>query len=196
MQKSRSFFIAAGVLASSLVLAGCSAGTNSSSPESSPATSTTAEASSAFNDSDVAFTMGMVEHHEQAIEMAQTVLDKDNIDPRVTDLAQNIKDAQGPEIDLMNDWIEKWEVPMDDMSGMDHGMAMTDEDMTALDEATGLGASKLFLTQMTVHHNGAIEMAQTELDAGENPDVLTLAQKIIDAQTSEIDTMQSLLTQL
>jgi uncharacterized protein (DUF305 family) len=196
MQKSRSFFIAAGVLASSLVLAGCSAVTNSSSPESSPATSTTAEASSAFNDSDVAFTMGMVEHHEQAIEMAQTVLDKDNIDPRVTDLAQNIKDAQGPEIDLMNDWIEKWEVPMDDMSGMDHGMAMTDEDMTALDEATGLGASKLFLTQMTVHHNGAIEMAQTELDAGENPDVLTLAQNIIDAQTSEIDTMQSLLTQL
>jgi uncharacterized protein (DUF305 family) len=196
MQKSRPFFIAAGVLASSLVLAGCSAGTNSSSPESSPTTSTTAEASSAFNDSDVAFTMGMVEHHEQAIEMAQTVLDKDNIDPRVTDLAQNIKDAQGPEIDLMNEWIEKWKVPMDDMSGMDHGMAMTDEDMAALDEATGLDASRLFLTQMTVHHNGAIEMAQMELDAGENPDALTLAQKIIDAQTAEIDTMQSLLTQL
>lgn len=140
--------------------------------------------------------MGMVEHHEQAIEMAQTVLDKDNIDPRVTDLAQNIKDAQGPEIDLMNEWIEKWKVPMDDMSGMDHGMAMTDEDMAALDEATGLDASRLFLTQMTVHHNGAIEMAQMELDAGENPDALTLAQKIIDAQTAEIDTMQSLLTQL
>lgn len=195
MQKSRYIFVAAGLIAGSLVLAGCSAGTTPAAGTTSSATAT-ADAYARFNDSDIAFTMGMVEHHEQAVDMAQTVLDKDGIDPRVTELAQNIKDAQGPEIDVMNDWIEKWDVATDDMSGMDHGMSMSDDDMAALDSATGLDASKLFLTQMTVHHEGAIEMAQSELDAGEDPDALALAQKIIDAQTTEIGTMKSLLAGL
>lgn len=195
MQKSHYFLLSAGVIATTLVLSGCSAGT-SSAPISTPSASGTTEAQSRFNDSDTAFAMGMVEHHEQAIDMAETILAKEGIDPRVTELAQNIKAAQGPEINLMNDWIANWDVATDDMSDMDHGMAMSDEDMTALDDATGLDASKLFLTQMTVHHEGAIEMAQTEIDAGEDADALTLAQKIIDAQTSEIESMKSLLAEI
>ena len=195
MQKSHFFLLSAGVIATTLVLSGCSAGT-SSAPISTPSASATTEAQSRFNDSDTAFAMGMVKHHEQAIAMAETILAKEGIDPRVTELAQNIKAAQGPEINLMNDWIANWDVATDDMSDMDHGMAMSDEDMTALDDAAGLDASKLFLTQMTVHHEGAIEMAQTEIDAGEDADALTLAQKIIDAQTGEIENMKSLLAEI
>jgi uncharacterized protein (DUF305 family) len=195
MQISRSI-ITAGLITGALVLAGCSAGTGTSPATTTPSSSASAPVNDRFNDSDAAFAMGMVEHHKQAIDMVQLVLDKDGIDPRVTELAENIKDAQGPEIDVMNSWIEEWGVATDDMSHMDHGMSMSDDDMTALDEATGLDASKLFLTQMTVHHTGAIDMAQTELDAGENSDARMLAEQIIDTQTSEIDTMATLLAEL
>jgi uncharacterized protein (DUF305 family) len=50
--------------------------------------------------------------------------------------------------------------------------------------------------QMIEHHQGAIEMAQDELDEGADRDVLALAQRIITSQTAEIATMQKLLTQL
>ena len=47
---------------------------------------------------------------------------------------------------------------------------------------------------MIAHHEGAIEMAQTELKDGRNPAALKLAQEIIDTQQAEIKQMQALLT--
>lgn len=49
---------------------------------------------------------------------------------------------------------------------------------------------------MIAHHEGAVEMAQTELDEGENPQALELAQKIIDDQQTEIAEMQEMLQSL
>ena len=46
---------------------------------------------------------------------------------------------------------------------------------------------------MIGHHTGAVQMAQTELAAGQNPEAKALAQTIIDAQQSEITEMQGLL---
>ena len=99
----------------------------------------------------------------------------------------------------MNRWLDDWGIVRgeSEMEGMDHsGGMMSDEDMSALESATGAEASRLFLEQMTQHHQGAIDMAQRELDNGENPDALELAQTIIDAQTAEIATMQDILTTL
>ena len=114
------------------------------------------------------------------------------------DLAQRIKDAQGPEIDRMNSWLETWGAS--DMSGMDHGASMdgmlSEEDLQALEAADGPTASKLFLQQMIEHHEGAVKMAETQLSEGKNPDALELAQQIIDAQTVEIQEMRDLLDTL
>jgi uncharacterized protein (DUF305 family) len=44
-----------------------------------------------------------------------------------------------------------------------------------------------FLEMMTTHHQGAIEMANTELRDGALPEVKRLAQQVIDAQQAEID---------
>jgi uncharacterized protein (DUF305 family) len=100
----------------------------------------------------------------------------------------------------MNSWLEAWGVDpnLGEMEGMDHSGAglMSDDDMAALEAATGPEASGLFLEQMVQHHTGAIEMAQQELDNGENPAALDLAQTIIDDQTAEIAEMQELLAQL
>ena len=47
---------------------------------------------------------------------------------------------------------------------LEHGGGMmSDEDMAALESASGAEAAPLFLEQMIAHHQGAIEMAETEL---------------------------------
>jgi uncharacterized protein (DUF305 family) len=55
---------------------------------------------------------------------------------------------------------------------------------------------ELFLEQMIAHHRGAIDMAQDEVDNGQNSDAVAMAQTIIDTQTSEIATMEEILATL
>ncbi|OAT37561.1 CopM family metallochaperone [Proteus myxofaciens] len=55
---------------------------------------------------DVAFAQGMIAHHYGAIDMSKIEL-KYGKDPEMRKLAQEIIDAQGPEIDQMQKWLEK-----------------------------------------------------------------------------------------
>jgi len=189
------------VLSLTLILAGCS---DASAPTDGASTSSEAPSSTA-TEADEMFVTMMIPHHEQAVEMSDIVLAKDDLDPQVAELAQQIKDAQGPEIDRMLGWLEDWGVEYDPdaASGMDHGSMddsmdgmMSEEDMAALEEADGATAGRLFLEQMIMHHEGAVDMAETALEDAENPDVLELAQQVIDDQTAEITTMKDLLNQL
>ena len=199
MFNKRTLLAVVGVLAASLTLSACSTGTSDTGSDS-PGSSS--DAAATFNDQDVSFAQSMVVHHSQAIDMAQVILDKDGIDPRVTELAQDIKDAQGPEIDQLNGFLEQWDAPadmesMDGMEGME-GVAgtMSEQDMADLEAASGAEASRLFLEQMTVHHEGAVEMAQVEVDEGEDPDATALAEKIIEDQNAELELMDELLATL
>jgi uncharacterized protein (DUF305 family) len=47
-----------------------------------------------------------------------------------------------------------------------------------------------FVEMMTVHHQGAIDMAKTELQDGSLPGPKHLAQQIIDAQQQEVEQLQ------
>jgi uncharacterized protein (DUF305 family) len=203
----RTTLIGASALATLAILAGCSSSNEAEHPAGhSPATSAAAAASSthaveAHNDADVMFAQHMIPHHAQAIEMSDTLLAKQGIDPKVIELANQIKAAQGPEIQQMQSWLTQWGTPsMPSMSG--HGdMAgmsgiMTDQDMTALKDAQGIDSSKLFLTQMITHHEGAITMAQSEIKDGQYPPAVGMARAIVTNQQQEIDTMKGLLAAL
>jgi uncharacterized protein (DUF305 family) len=188
---------AAGVLAAALLLSACSTGLPGS--ETAPTASASASASApeasskTFNDTDVSFVAPMIDHHNQAIAMAETMLTKTGVDPRVTSLAQKIKAAQEPEITTLTSWAEAWRAK-DSMPGMDMSAgSMPGADMTALDSATGPAADKLFLEQMVQHHQGAIDMATVEVKSGVNPDARDLATKIIADQTAEIAEMRTIL---
>lgn len=149
------------------------------------------------NDADIMFASMMKEHHAQAIEMSDILLSKDGVDDRVVSLAEEIKAAQEPEIRKMDQWLDDWDADMDDMGGMDHGDGMmSEEDMEALEDATGAEAGRLFLEQMTQHHEGAVDMAQDEVDNGQNSDAVALAETIIESQTTEIATMKEILATL
>jgi uncharacterized protein (DUF305 family) len=66
--------------------------------------------------------------------------------------------------------------------------------MTSLGKATDAAFDKQWLQMMISHHQGAIDMANTELKQGTSPEAQQLAQRIITAQQAEITTMNSLLT--
>jgi uncharacterized protein (DUF305 family) len=154
-------------------------------------------ADATFNDTDVAFSRDMIPHHRQAIQMAR-LADGQAEDPGVLDLADRIEAAQQPEIETLSGWLDMWEA---DAGHMDDGMAgmggmMSEQDMQALMNATGAEFDRLFLQQMTAHHEGAVEMAETEIDDGQNADAIALAESIRDSQTAEIAEMEQLLTEL
>lgn len=202
--KIRTAATAALALATALTLAGCAGNSGGTGSDSMPGmdhggSSSSSAPAADFNDADVMFAQMMIPHHEQAVEMADVILDKEGIDEGVLALATDIKAAQQPEIEQLQGWLEEWgaDSATESMEGMDHGGGMmSDEDMQSLDAATGAEASRLFLEQMTMHHEGAIEMAQDEVDNGQNVDAIELAQTIVDTQTAEIATMQELLAQL
>ncbi|MDT5234810.1 MAG: hypothetical protein QOF47_797 [Mycobacterium sp.] len=198
----------AGALVALVVTAGCSSSDSGSEHPAEHSTSVSATASptapaaaEAHNDADVMFAQQMIPHHTQAIEMSDTLLAKQGIDPRVTELANQIKAAQGPEIQQMQGWMTQWGTPsMPPMSGHGDmpGMSgiMSEQDMTALKDAQGVDAGKLFLTQMITHHKGAITMAQSEIKDGQYPPAVEMARAIVTTQQQEIDTMNGILGSL
>ena len=129
--------------------------------------------------------------------MSDIILGKQGIDPRVVQLANQIKAAQGPEIQQMQGWLSQWEQPTMSMApGMVMPGMSADQDISALQNAQGADASKLFLTGMIQHHQGAIAMAQDEIKSGQNPPAVALAHSIVTSQQQEINTMQTILGSL
>lgn len=77
------------------------------------------------------------------------------------------------------------------MSGMSHGMqGEMDAMMSALDGKTGDEFDKAFLSEMIMHHEGAVEMAEAALANAKHEEIKTMANAIISAQTTEIKQMQ------
>ncbi|MCX0276862.1 DUF305 domain-containing protein [Nocardia zapadnayensis] len=202
----------AAAVAGTLILSACAgnadpAGTGADpAPETSVVTDTAGsegEISEEHNDADVMFAQMMIPHHQQAVEMSETLLAKDDIPQNVADFAQGVIDAQGPEIDRMNAMLDAWgQEPMGtgdmgDMGGHG-GMSgmMSEDDMQQLEDATGTEAAKLYLEQMTRHHEGAVEMAEQQVADGQNPQAKALAEQVIEDQEAEIQEMKTMLDEL
>jgi uncharacterized protein (DUF305 family) len=194
--------IGAAVVVALLTVTACSSSSNQAAT--STTTSTTASASSssavaagAHNQADVTFAQNMIPHHQQAIQMSDIILAKQGIVPRVVQLANDIKAAQGPEIQQMQGWLGQWGVPTMSMAPrMTMSGMLPDQAVAALQNAQGVDASRQFLTGMIQHHQGAIAMAQDEIKSGQYPPAIALAHSIVTGQQQQITTMQELLASL
>ena len=161
-------------LVSLLILTGCATSSENS--------------NGAFSSQDIMFAEMMIPHHEQAIEMSDLAF-SNTTNPDVLALAEQIRGAQEPEIELMKSW------PGVDLGG--HAghtmMGMLDEnEMEMLRVTTGADFDRLFLEGMIKHHEGAIDMAEMINDS-RNPEVAKLGKAIIESQSSEIAAMKVLL---
>jgi uncharacterized protein (DUF305 family) len=195
--------VAAAIIA---LAAGCGGSDDSSGTDAGhDATPTSAESAgqAEHNEQDMAFVQGMIPHHQQAVDMS-TMATERATDPKVKDLATRIGGAQDPEIKQMTGMLDQWTASMESdmptasgMPGMDHGSAhgsgmMTDEEMQELEQASGAAFDRLWVEMMIRHHQGAVDMASTELQKGGNAEAKALAQQIIDAQEAEIKEMQAM----
>lgn len=165
------------------------------------------------NDQDVSFARDMVQHHAQALAMVDLTLERD-LEPEVQQLAEQIRDAQGPEIELMVDWLVSWgeDVPetVRDHANAGHGDEhgdhgeqgdtghdmpgmLTAEELQSLEDAPDAEFDELWLRAMIAHHQGAVEMAEVQQEEGEFRPAVELAGDIVAAQEAEIARMQALL---
>ncbi|WP_448006762.1 DUF305 domain-containing protein [Agromyces bauzanensis] len=149
-----------------------------------------------FSPSDIMFAQMMIPHHQQAVDMSDLALER-STDPDVRELAQQIRDAQAPEIEQMQGWLDEAGAgtsmghdPSD--MGMGMGGMLSDEDMTALENATGSEFDRLWLEGMIEHHEGAIQMTRM-IRNSDNTEVRALAEAIVESQTAEIERMEDLL---
>lgn len=161
------------------------------------------------NDADVAFATDMIEHHAQAIQMANYTIGRDGVDPRIAELAEEIRVSQTQEIDTMSGWLREWgepvpetgfatgdshshsEEPGGSMGSPDGGHAdmpgmMGPEEMQALADAPDEKFDAMWLEMMVEHHQGAISMAQEIQDDGKAEDVADLAADIESVQRVEV----------
>ena len=194
---------AATALTAALVLTACGGGdpAGGAAPANpAPAPTSAAAPSTAIsaehNQADIAFAQGMIPHHQQAVEMSKLATDRAGSDD-VRRLATEIEQAQGPEIAKMQAFLTAWGAPAPGaMPGMDHGgMAgmVTPDQMNRIEQANGADFDRMFLDMMIAHHDGAVQMAQTELANGTNPEAKALARQIVDTQETEITEMRELL---
>jgi len=159
------------------------------------------------------FARDMQVHHAQAVDMAMTLY-RETDDSDLRALAYDIATAQSAQSGEMYSWLVAWGLPqrggalMSWMAGdpghLDHGstgapateeellrdMGMaTDAELTAFEAASGTDADCQFLTLMTRHHEGAIDMVDAILRLGEEPRVLEVAKSMKNVQQFELDAM-------
>lgn len=123
MSRTRAVVTGVAALAAVAAIGACSNSATEQSPSASassaaPAQSSAAAPAAAHNQADMMFAHMMIPHHQQAVEMSDMILAKQGIDPRVIDLANQIKAAQGPEVTKMQGWLQQWGMQMSGTPGM------------------------------------------------------------------------------
>jgi len=141
---------------------------------------------------DVTFAQDMVQHHEQALDMAKLVPTR-STNEQVRGLAERIEKGQAAAVTPLRPRPEERGAQDKEHSGHDMAGMMSDGDMTKLETTSGAEFDRLWLNLMVKHHEGAVEMARTELKDGKDADAKKLAQAIIDGQQQEITEMKDLM---
>ena len=111
------------------------------------------------------------------------------------DMARDIISAQAREITQMTKWQQDWGYsPTESHDMMDHSaMGMMDEMAgmnAALEGKTGDEFDKVFMEQMIVHHQSAIDMAAPGEKNAQHQELKDLTKAVVSEQTKEIQQMQ------
>ncbi len=157
---------------------------------------------------DAGFARDMSTHHTQAVIMAgYTRLHTTNAS--VLLLANDIYDSQTFQIGEMQGWLDTWGLTRSttlptmgwmsghtlDADGLMPGMA-TAAEISKLQSLTGNALDIDFLQLMIRHHQGGLSMEQYAVDHASKSYVRDLANSMLQAQSSEIVSMEQLLRQL
>jgi uncharacterized protein (DUF305 family) len=136
------------------------------------------------------FIEAMILHHQEAVDTAREVLERGGTTEEIRTLATNIISSQEKEIADMKRWYENW-----------YGQPYADTGtytpmMRELASLNGTELDKVFLTDMIMHHRGAIMMARSVEIYVTHDELSKLTKDIIRTQSEEIEVMEHLLSHL
>lgn len=155
----------------------------------------------------------MIPHHESIIAMAQAALPRLQ-DERLREIAEAVIATQQPEVDELRGYREQFyesatPMPMDDamvgaMGQMMPGMAGTMKEMAfQMDPAAQVAAfcaaenaDLAFIDQTIPHHQMAIAASEVAIEEATRPEIREFAQRVIDAQQREIETLTEIRAEL
>ena len=148
---------------------------------------------STYNTIDTTFAQMMIAHHLQALRMAELAPARAE-NSQLKALAVRMRAAQQPEIDYLRDWLKDRGKPESDPSH-DHstmpGM-QTEAALTALTASSGADFDQRFVTMMSDHHRGALQMATDVLNGGTDRALSEFANEMAVEQSAEITRMADL----
>ena len=157
---------------------------------------------------DVGFAQDMIDHHDQAMIMAVSVLHKDGIGANVRNFASEVLIFQRWETGTLDAYLAQWSKERGDLDrqamawmGMSSSVAtmpgmQSPEQIDALDSAVGAEAERLFLTMMRDHHRGGSHMATYAAEHGADADVVDMATRMARNQLVEANEYTALLQRL
>lgn len=170
---------------------------------------------------DIGFAQSMTLHHQQAVGIAQLMLD--GRPTPLAPLARSIAYTQLLELGQMRGWLELWQQPLlPPQRGMDWmllgdappdaalaqylldcrnsptGMAglATDAELAELRRLDGRARDALFLRLMRAHHEGGLPMATFAAQHARVPVVRALARRVVVEQSRELQLIGSMLAAL
>jgi uncharacterized protein (DUF305 family) len=166
----------------------------------------TVDLRSPFNDVDVAFLEDMKVHHQQALRMTDLVADRAGREDLVL-FTERMKISQEGEIEQIEGWLAEHAAAVERTGGSHSGHSghsgdgdhsdmpgmLTEQELAAMEAASGEEFVRLFLVGMTRHHEGAIQMVADLLatdGAAADARLYRFATDVDSDQRIEIDRMQ------
>ena len=143
-------------------------------------------------ESDQTFMRHMSTHHQQGIELASMAAEK-AASPHLQSLAKLMGASQSGEKHILDEWWTSWfGVPMQICSAEERAAMpglLDSAQIEQLRSASPPDFDALFVKVMTIHHAGAVKMADDELRSGSDPRLRVMAHAIRHEQQGEIALM-------
>ena len=137
---------------------------------------------------EVKFIEEMIDHHTAAIRMTDLCIDR-AVHSELRDLCETMSEAQAAEIDEMQGWLADW-------YGISYEPQLNRKMQRQIAKLAQLDGEEFeleFLQMMIKHHEMAIDNAMNCEDRAYHPELISMCENIIAAQSAEIATMEGWL---
>jgi uncharacterized protein (DUF305 family) len=136
------------------------------------------------------WTRKMIEHHRGAVAMSQILIGQGG-DPRFVEMARMTVEKQQREIGELERMLAGG---ISGGSGEPNPFGPVEQSMhQQMLAASGANISETWARKMIAHHQGAVDMSETLIRQGGNPEVLAMARKTAEDQRREIAHLEAML---
>ncbi|WP_144070017.1 DUF305 domain-containing protein [Nonomuraea indica] len=163
--------------------AGCATASGESSPAARTTTAVGAGGTVGYLEEDVQFSLQMIPHHRQTIELAE-LSDGRTSNAYVRRLSEELIEDERADITLMTSWLTSWNVspPPEHAAGHDMPGMLGKTQIAELRRRSGAPFDRMWLTLLAKHLDSGVQMAEAVQGKGMHGPTAELAGKIITNQ--------------